>query len=31
MNKMNTLEAQEAFKMLEEAGMKPQWCDTPVP
>ena len=31
MNKMNTLEAQEAFKMLEEAGLKPQWCDTPVP
>ena len=31
MNKMNTLEAHEAFKMLEEAGMKPQWCDTPVP
>ena len=31
MNKMNTLEAQEAFKMLEEAGMKPQWCDTLVP
>jgi SOS-response transcriptional repressor LexA len=31
MNKMNTLEAQEAYKMLEEAGMKPQWCDTPVP
>lgn len=28
---MTTLEAQEAFKMLEEAGMKPQWCDTPVP
>ena len=28
---MNTLEAHEAFKMLEEAGMKPQWCDTPVP
>ena len=28
---MNTLEAQEAYKMLEEAGMKPQWCDTPVP
>ena len=31
MYKMTTLEAQEAFKMLEEAGMKPQWCDTPVP
>ena len=31
MNKMNALEAQEAYKMLEEAGMKPQWCDTPVP
>ena len=31
MKTMNTLEAQEAYKMLEEAGMKPQWCDTPVP
>ncbi len=31
MDKMTTLEAQEAYKMLEEAGMKPQWCDTPVP
>ena len=31
MKTMTTLEAQEAFKMLEEAGMKPQWCDTPVP
>ena len=31
MDKMTTLEAQEAYKMLEEAGLKPQWCDTPVP
>ena len=31
MYKMNTLETQEAYKMLEEAGLKPQWCDTPVP
>ena len=31
MDKMNTLEAQEAFKMLEKAGMNPQWCNTPVP
>ena len=31
MYKMNALEAQEAFKMLEKAGMNPQWCNTPVP
>lgn len=24
-------ETKEIFKMLEEAGMNPQWCDTPVP
>ena len=28
---MNILEAQEAYKLLDEAGMNPQWCDTPVP
>ena len=26
-----TLEAHEVFKLLEEAGMNPQWCDPPVP
>lgn len=31
MKNRTTLEAQEAFKLLEEAGMNPQWCDTPVP
>ena len=25
------LEALEVFKVLEDAGMNPQWCDTPVP
>ena len=28
---MNILETQEAYKLLDEAGMNPQWCDTPVP
>lgn len=31
MKNMTTMEAMEAYKLLEEAGMKPQWCDTPVP
>ena len=30
MKNMTTMEAMEAYKLLEEAGMKPQWCDTPV-
>ena len=30
MIEITNLETQDVFKMLEEAGMSPQWCDTPV-
>ena len=31
MIEITNLETQDVFKMMEEAGMKPQWCNTPVP